>query len=66
MGFCILARVPACLFVLTLLVAGGVSATAPEGKWLVVLAAGDDAEPVFDDATRALARRFEAARSPRR
>ena len=64
MRSCVVARVPACLFVLTLLVANGVSATAPEANWLVVLAAGDNAEPVFDDATRALARRFEAAGVP--
>ena len=34
---------------------------ATGGNWQVVLAAGDDAEPVFDDATRALARRLYAA-----
>lgn len=34
------------------------------GRWQVVLAAGDDAEPVFDDATRALARRLAAAGVP--
>jgi Peptidase C13 family len=34
---------------------------APGARWLAVLAAGDDAEPVFDDATQALARRLRAA-----
>jgi Peptidase C13 family len=37
---------------------------APGARWLAVLAAGDDAEPVFDDATRALARRLRAAGVP--
>jgi hypothetical protein len=41
----------------------GHSATVPAigGSWQVVLAAGDDAEPVFDDATRTLARLLHAA-----
>jgi Peptidase C13 family len=64
MGSCVLARVPAVVLVLTLLVGYGASAAAPDGNWLVVLAAGDDAEPVFDDATRALARRLAAAGVP--
>lgn len=42
--------------------------TAPAANWgagwQVVLAAGDDAEPVFDDATRALAQRLVAAGVP--
>jgi hypothetical protein len=50
------------------LLAGHASAAArqaaPDGRWLAVLAAGDDAEPVFDDATKALARRLLAAGVP--
>ncbi|HTV45825.1 MAG TPA: C13 family peptidase [Stellaceae bacterium] len=47
------------------LLAGGVAAaTRTVPRWQVVLAAGDDAEPVFDDATRALARRLAAAGVP--
>ena len=43
----------------------GVSAgAAPAGSWQVVLAAGDDAEPVFDNATRAVERRLRAAGVP--
>src|SRR5262245_11435089 len=41
------------------------AATAnPPPKWHVVLAAGDDAEPVFDNATRALGQRLAAAGVP--
>jgi Peptidase C13 family len=44
------------------LAAGHAVAEAPEARpverWQVVLAAGDDAEPVFDDATQALASRL--------
>ena len=36
----------------------------PAARWQVVLAAGDDAEPVFDNATRALSQRLEAAGVP--
>lgn len=36
----------------------------PLALWQAVLAAGDDAEPVFDDATRAMARRLERAGVP--
>ena len=64
MGSRVLAGVPACLLVLSLLVANGASATVTDGTWLAVLAAGDDAEPVFDDATRALSRRLGAAGVP--
>jgi Peptidase C13 family len=38
-----------------------VGETRPAEHWLAVLAAGDDAEPVFDDATHALARRLVMA-----
>ncbi len=41
---------------------GAVAASA--GGWQVVLAAGDDAEPVFDNATRAVERRLLAAGVP--
>ena len=41
------------------------AATArPAARWQVVLAAGDDAEPVFDNATRALSQRLAAAGVP--
>ena len=36
----------------------------PAASWQVVLAAGDDAEPVFDNATRALSKRLAAAGVP--
>jgi len=42
----------------------GARAAAPHARWQVVLAAGDNAEPVFDDATRALAGRLAAAGVP--
>jgi hypothetical protein len=41
--------------------AGTSAAQAPIGGWQIVLAAGDDAEPVFDNATRALAEMFAGA-----
>jgi Peptidase C13 family len=41
------------------------AATAnPAARWQVVLAAGDDAEPVFDNATRALSQRLADAGVP--
>jgi hypothetical protein len=50
------------------LVAGLALAEAPERRpverWQAVLAAGDDAEPVFDDATQALAGRLRAVGVP--
>ncbi len=46
------------------LAAIGARAAAPEAGWQVVLVAGDDAEPVFDDATQALAGRLAAAGVP--
>src|SRR6516165_12276076 len=43
----------------------GKAATAnPSAGWQVVLAAGDDAEPVFDNATRELGQRLAAAGVP--
>jgi Peptidase C13 family len=64
MGSWVLARAPAVILVLTLVSGYGGSAVPPHGSWQVVLAAGDDAEPVFDDATRALARRLAASGVP--
>ena len=40
------------------------TAANPAARWQVVLAAGDDAEPVFDNATRALSERLAAAGVP--
>ena len=37
---------------------------ASGGSWKVVLAAGDDAQPVFDDATHALEKRLRAVNVP--
>jgi Peptidase C13 family len=52
-------------FVMALALTGEHAAAAGSGaSWQVVLAAGDDAERVFDDATRALARRLRAAGVP--
>jgi hypothetical protein len=44
-------------------VADATTAT-PAAMWQVVLAAGDDAEPVFDNATRALSQRLAVAGVP--
>jgi Peptidase C13 family len=41
-------------------------AAGTSGTWQVVLAAGDDAEPVFDNATREMNRRLAAAGIPPR
>ncbi|MGH7048430.1 MAG: C13 family peptidase [Stellaceae bacterium] len=51
---------------LALVLLAGCAAAAGRSAvhWQVVLAAGDNAEPVFDDATRALARRLVAAGVP--
>jgi Peptidase C13 family len=38
--------------------------TSTSGNWQVVLAAGDDSEPVFDNATREMSRRLVAAGVP--
>jgi Peptidase C13 family len=53
--------------VVLLLLSQGAATTAgvgPSGSWEVVLAAGDDAEPVFDNATRAFDQRLIAAGVP--
>jgi Peptidase C13 family len=39
-------------------------AAGPSGSWQVVLAAGDNSEPVFDNATREMSRRLVAAGVP--
>ena len=39
-------------------------AAGASGNWQVVLAAGDDAEPVFDNATHEMSRRLTAAGVP--
>jgi len=57
-------RAPVLILALTLVSGYAGSAAPPGGSWQVVLAAGDDAEPVFDDATRALARRLAASGVP--
>jgi hypothetical protein len=56
-------RLAAAFFVVLLLGAHN-PAHADSANWQVVLAAGDDAEQVFDDATRALAQRLLAAGVP--
>jgi len=43
---------------------GNAAPPNPAASWQVVLAAGDDAEPVFDNATRALSKRLAAAGVP--
>jgi len=50
----------------TLALFGAAPAGAGEtsGNWQVVLAAGDDSEPVFDNATREMSRRLAAAGIP--
>ena len=50
--------------VLAAMLSGGHIAAAGSGTWQVVLAAGDDHQPVFDDATLALAERLHAAGIP--
>ena len=40
------------------------NAATPAASWQVVLVAGDDSEPVFDNATRALSQRLAAAGVP--
>ena len=52
------------LLMFAVLMGQGAAATAaaiPGAGWQVVLAAGDDAEPVFDNATRELGQRLAAA-----
>jgi hypothetical protein len=55
----------ACLACLLALVGPAHAApTGSTGNWQVVLAAGDDSEPVFDNATREMSRRLVAAGVP--
>jgi Peptidase C13 family len=56
----------ALLLALTASAEHGAAAPAAGGTWQVVLVAGDDQQPVFDDATRTLARRLLAAGIPAR
>ena len=53
-----------CFGVLIYTDAAQANTLAPPGNWQVVLAAGDDAEPVFDNATREMSRRLAAAGVP--
>ncbi len=59
-------RYVACWLAVVLLgtVAAAQATAVPNGSWQVVLAAGDDEQPVFDDATRALEKRLLAAKVP--
>ena len=50
--------------VLTSLALSDATTANPAARWQVVLAAGDDAEPVFDNAARALGQRLAAAGVP--
>ena len=50
--------------VLTSQALSGATTANPAARWQVVLAAGDDAEPVFDNAARALGQRLAAAGVP--
>jgi hypothetical protein len=52
------------LGVLTSQPAANAATANPAARWQVVLAAGDDAEPVFDNATRALSQRLADAGVP--
>jgi hypothetical protein len=62
-----LARLAVAVPTLGLLVCLGAAqagTAGPTGGWQAVLAAGDDAEPVFDNATREISRRLAAAGVP--
>jgi hypothetical protein len=57
MAFCRRTRQVAFLFLIGVLALRGAPALSGErGSWQVVLAAGDDAQPVFDNATQAMRR----------
>ena len=61
------ARLSSAAFVFGALIGYAVESPAvasPAANWQVVLAAGDDAEPVFDNATRALGKRLATAGVP--
>lgn len=53
-------RVAVCLLALLLAGNAALAMTGAGNRWVVVLAAGDNQQPVFDDATRDLARRLRA------
>ena len=61
------ARLSSAVLIFCVLISSAVANTTtanPAARWQVVLAAGDDAEPVFDNATRALGQRLAAAGVP--
>ena len=63
----LVARLSSAVLVFGMLMSQAVTNAAPTNPatgWQVVLAAGDDAEPVFDNATRALSQRLAAAGVP--
>jgi len=61
----LMVRLLAATLALALLaVQAAAGAPTPGGSWQVVVAAGDDGEPVFDNATRELSRRLTAAGVP--
>ena len=63
----LVARLSSAVLVFGMLMSQAVTNAAPTNPatgWQVVLAAGDDAEPVFDNATRALSKRLAAAGVP--
>lgn len=53
-------------FLVALATTANAAPPTPGGSWQVVLAAGDDQAPVFDDATRTLARRLRDEGVPAR
>jgi hypothetical protein len=58
------ARLACLLLILALPVSGSAVQPAPSSNWQVVLAAGDDAQPVFDNAANEMQRRLAAAGVP--
>ncbi len=58
------ARLACLMLALGALVSLGVAHAGSTGSWQVVLAAGDNAEPVFDNATREMSRRLAMAGVP--
>ena len=58
------ARLLLLLPVLGILCSVGTAPAGSAGAWQVILVAGDDAQPVFDNATRELSRRLVAAGVP--
>jgi hypothetical protein len=67
MGSWFVARLSTTVLIFCVLISYAVANPAmanPAARWQVVLAAGDNAEPVFDNATRALSQRLVAAGVP--